>query len=190
MRRLAAQPRLCPQFHLALQSGCDATLRRMNRHYDTAAYRRIAGRLREAFPGCALTTDVMVGFPGEDEEEFAQSLAFVEAVGFSRLHVFAYSRRPGTPAAKAPGQLSAAVKAERSRQMTALGDRLRDAYAAAQVGSTAAVLLETRREDGLAEGYAPNYLPVRVRTARPLGSCLDVRITGHENGVCLGEEAD
>ncbi len=74
--------------------------------------------------------------------------------------------------------------------MTALGDRLRDAYAAAQVGSTAAVLLETRREDGLAEGYAPNYLPVRVRTARPLGSCLDVRITGHENGVCLGEEAD
>ena len=190
VRRLAAQPRLCPQFHLALQSGCDATLRRMNRHYDTAAYRRIAGRLREAFPGCALTTDVMVGFPGEDEEEFAQSLAFVEAVGFSRLHVFAYSRRPGTPAAKAPGQLSAAVKAERSRRMTALGDRLRDAYAAAQVGSTAAVLLETRREDGLAEGYAPNYLPVRVRTARPLGSCLDVRITGHEDGVCLGEEAD
>lgn len=190
VRRLAAQPRLCPQFHLALQSGCDATLRRMNRHYDTAAYRRIAGRLREAFPGCALITDVMVGFPGEDEEEFAQSLAFVEAVGFSRLHVFAYSRRPGTPAAKAPGQLSAAVKAERSRRMTALGDRLRDAYAAAQVGSTAAVLLETRREDGLAEGYAPNYLPVRVRTARPLGSCLDVRITGHENGVCLGEEAD
>ena len=190
LERLARQEKLCPQFHLALQSGCDATLRRMNRHYDTAAYRRIAGRLREAFPGCALTTDVMVGFPGEDEEEFAQSLAFVEAVGFSRLHVFAYSRRPGTPAAKAPGQLSAAVKAERSRRMTALGDRLRDAYAAAQVGSTAAVLLETRREDGLAEGYAPNYLPVRVRTARPLGSCLNVRITGHEDGACLGEEAD
>ena len=101
VRRLAAQPRLCPQFHLALQSGCDATLRRMNRHYDTAAYRRIAGRLREAFPGCALTTDVMVGFPGEDEEEFAQSLAFVEAVGFSPIPA-APVRRPPRPRASCP----------------------------------------------------------------------------------------
>lgn len=189
--RLAAQPRLCPQFHLALQSGCDATLRADE---PPLRHRRIPGgspgRLREAFPGCALTTDVMVGFPGEDEEEFAQSLAFVEAVGFSRLHVFAYSRRPGTPAAKAPASCPPPSRRNAAAGMTALASRLRDAYAAAQVGSTAAVLLETRREDGLAEGYAPNYLPVRVRTARPLGSCLDVRITGHENGVCLGEEAD
>ena len=102
LTRLAAQPKLCPQFHVALQSGCDATLRRMNRHYDTAEFAALCGRLRQLFPGCALTTDVMVGFPGETEEEFAQSLAFVQGIGFSRVHVFAYSRRPGTRADQMP----------------------------------------------------------------------------------------
>ena len=89
----------------------------MNRHYSSAQYADLCARLRAAFPGCALTTDVMVGFPGEDEDEFAQSLAFVQAVGFAKVHIFAYSRRPGTPAAAAPGQVTAAEKSVRSRRM-------------------------------------------------------------------------
>lgn len=189
IHRFAAQPKLCPQFHLALQSGCDATLRRMNRRYTTAEYRATCDALRQAIPSCTFTTDVMVGFPGEDEEEFAQSLAFVASIAFSRIHVFAYSRRPGTPAAIAPGQVAAAVKAERSRRLIAVGDELWDAYARAWIGRTADVLLETRRADGLTEGYTPQYLPVRVRTDKSAGLCIPVRITGHEHGDCLGEEA-
>ena len=116
LARLAAQRKLCPQFHLALQSGCDATLKRMNRHYTTAEYAALCDDLRAAFPQCAVTTDFMVGFPGETDEEFAASLAFVEKIGFSRVHIFAYSRRAGTPAAKAPAQVTNKVKAARSRQ--------------------------------------------------------------------------
>ena len=99
IRRMAAQPKFCPQFHLSLQSGCDETLRRMNRHYDSAEYLRIVDDLRAHFPNCAITTDVMVGFPGETEEEFAASLDFVQRVELAKAHVFAYSIRPGTRAA-------------------------------------------------------------------------------------------
>ena len=189
IRRLAALPALCPQFHLSLQSGCDATLQRMKRRYSTADYTRVCERLREAFPGCALTTDVMVGFPGEDADEFAASLRFVTDTAFARVHVFAYSPRPGTPAAKAPGQVSNADKALRSRLMIDACERQRDAFAQSCVGQTLEVLLETRREDGCTEGYTRNYLPVRVRTDKPAGVLLPVKITGHQNGECTGEEA-
>lgn len=111
---MSRQPKLCPQFHLSLQSGCDATLKRMNRHYDAAEYARIAGSLRRHFDNCAVTTDIMVGFPGEDEAEFAQSLAFAEEIALAKAHVFAYSRRPGTRAADMPGQVPRAVKEARS----------------------------------------------------------------------------
>lgn len=106
---------LCPQFHLSLQSGCDATLSRMRRRYTTDEYRQVCQHLRAAFPGCALTTDVMVGFPGESQAEFELSRRFVEEIGFARVHVFAYSRRAGTPAATAPGQISRAEKARGRR---------------------------------------------------------------------------
>ena len=161
----------------------------MNRHYTTAEYRALCDALRAAIPDCTFTTDVMVGFPGEDEEEFEQSLAFVASIGFSRIHVFAYSRRPGTPAATAPHQVPAAVKAERSRRMMAAGEAQCDAYARSWVGRTAEVLLETRQADGFTEGYTPQYLPVRVRTDKLPGTCVTVRITGHEKGSCIGEEA-
>ena len=115
--QMASIDKLCPQFHLSLQSGCADTLRRMNRRYTPDEYREAVETLRRHFPDCALTTDVMVGFPGEDEREFSQSLEFVQSIGFLRAHVFAYSPRPGTPAAKAPGQVSAAEKSRRSRIM-------------------------------------------------------------------------
>lgn len=188
--RLAAQKKVCPQFHLSLQSGCDATLRRMNRHYTAAEYAAVCRKLRAAFADCALTTDVMVGFPGEDEAEFAASLAFVQQIGFARVHVFAYSPRPGTPAAKAPDQVPGDVKTARSHRMIAACDALRDAFLSRYVGQTVEVLLETRCEDGCHEGYTANYVPVRVRGNGEPGELVRVRILSQQNGVCIGESAD
>ena len=188
LTRLAAQPKLCPQFHVALQSGCDATLRRMNRHYDTAEFAALCGRLRQLFPGCALTTDVMVGFPGETEEEFAQSLAFVQSIGFSRVHVFAYSRRPGTRADQMPDQVPNAVKAARSRRMAAACRQSAERFAAACGGQTLPVLLETPQPDGPVEGHTTTYLTVRGRTGRAAGEIIPVRITAARGEELLGEE--
>lgn len=188
IRRLAAQPKLCPQFHLSLQSGCDETLRRMNRRYTAADYAEVCRQLREAFPGCALTTDVMVGFPGEDENEFAASCRFVEEIGFSRVHIFAYSRRPGTPASTAAGQVSAAEKAARSHRLAAICERSREVFERRQIGTETEVLLETRMTDGYIEGYTATYLPVRVKTRRQPGELLRVRIVERQPEACIGEE--
>lgn len=190
LTRLAAQPKLCPQFHVALQSGCDATLKRMNRHYTTAAFAALCARLRQLFPGCALTTDIMVGFPGETEEEFAQSVTFARQIGFSRAHVFAYSRRPGTVADKMPGQLSNAVKAQRSRRMIDACAASAATYAAAYVGQTVEVLLETPTGDGTVTGHTATYLTVHTTTDRPSGSLISARITGADGDTLRGIEAE
>lgn len=191
IERFATQKKLCPQFHLSLQSGCAATLKRMNRHYTPEEYAAVCERLRARFPDCALTTDVMVGFPGEDEKEFAESLAFVKRIGFSRVHVFAYSRRPGTPAAKAPVQVTAVEKSHRSRRMIEACNELRGAYLERHIGSTAEVLLETRGKEGCMEGYTPQYIPVMVKASEDdgilPGAIVKVHITRHENGTCYGE---
>ncbi len=184
IERLARCRKLCPQFHVALQSGCDATLKRMNRHYDTAQYRQVCRLLREAFPGCALTTDVMVGFPGETNEEFEASLAFVQEIGFSRLHCFAYSRREGTVAAKASAQVPKAEKLRRNRRMIAAGEAGCTAYAKALVGTTVSVLLETE-ENGRLHGYTDTYVPVIV-TGGTAGQTVAVHIKDQENGTCYG----
>lgn len=181
--RLAACRKLCPQFHLSLQSGCDATLRRMNRHYTAAQYASLCDALRAAFPGCALTTDVMVGFAGETQEEFAASLAFVEKIGFAKLHVFAYSRRAGTPAARAPGQVTATEKARRSHRMIEAGEKSRRAYWQSLCGQETTVLAET--SDGtVTEGYTPAYVPVRVAGRYPAGTLLRVRLTAAGEEAC------
>lgn len=177
--------KLCPQFHLALQSGCDATLKRMNRHYTTEEFRQVARSLMAAFPDAALTTDVMVGFPGETPEEFERSLEFVREIGFSRVHVFTYSPRPGTPAAKAPNQIPEPEKIHRSHVMIQACNLLRDAFASSYIGRQAEVLLETRREDTMLEGYTSNYLPVVVEGGQP-GQTVLVNITGQKNGTCQG----
>ena len=128
IERFAALDKLCPQFHLSLQSGCGDTLKRMNRRYTPGEYRGVCDDLREKFPDCGITTDVMVGFPGEDEREFHGSLEFVKSIGFSRVHIFAYSPRPGTPAAKASGQVPGGEKARRSRIMSKECEASRHSY--------------------------------------------------------------
>lgn len=186
--RALACPKLCPHFHLSLQSGCDATLRRMNRRYTTDEYRQAVARLRAAFPGCGITTDVIVGFPGETEDEFAQSLAFVREIAFSQTHVFCYSRRAGTRAALMPDQIPQAEKERRSRLMIAECRKSRDAFWQAMEGRVCPVLFEERKTPGVSEGFAPNYTPVQVQTERDLhGSILPVRITGADRNGCVGE---
>lgn len=185
--RLAVQNKLCPQFHLSLQSGCDATLRRMNRHYDTAEYRAIVHRLRNSFSNVSITTDVMVGFPGETEEEFAQSLAFVKEIGFAKTHVFAYSRRPGTRADREQGQVTNAVKEKRSRKMIAATLKTQADFLAGQCGKTESVIFEQLDSTGMWGGYTPNYTFIRVKSSRPLaGEVADVFITKAEEEYCLG----
>ncbi|MBS5782507.1 MAG: tRNA (N(6)-L-threonylcarbamoyladenosine(37)-C(2))-methylthiotransferase MtaB [Clostridium sp.] len=188
IQRLAAQKKLCPQFHLSLQSGCDATLRRMNRHYDTAEYREIVQNLRAAFLNAAITTDIMVGFAGETEQEFAESLAFAEEIGFAKVHVFAYSRRPGTVAYSAPDQLTKEVKDRRSKAMIEVTLGTMREFFQRQVGQTAGVLFERECAPGVYEGYTENYTPVTVSCEKPLhGQILPVRITSAGEDGCTGE---
>ena len=188
LARLGAQEKFCPQFHLSLQSGCDETLRRMNRHYDAAFYADLAARIRAAFPDAALTTDVMVGFAGETEDEFGQSLDFMRRIGFARAHVFAYSRRAGTAAYDMPNQLTAAVKEERSRRMIACADSCRDQFLRAQLGRTFPVLFETC-SGGFLSGYTPNYTHVRVHSEDETlcGEIRPVRLIEVDGDVCRGE---
>lgn len=185
--RLAAVPQLCGQFHLSLQSGCDATLARMNRHYTTARYREIAGALREKFPGCAITTDVITGFPGETPEEFAETCRFVREMGFAMVHIFPYSERRGTAAASMP---DAVPMEERRRRAAALAEitagSAQDFYQT-QVGTVQMLLVEKKREPDWVRGYTPNYTPVRVRcTDDRRGELLPVRITEAGPEGCTG----
>lgn len=186
--RMAREEKLCPQFHLSLQSGCDETLRRMNRHYTAAEYRQIVENLRAAFPNCAITTDVMVGFAGETEEEFQASLRFVEDIAFARAHVFAYSRRPGTRAYDAPNQVPNREKEARSKLMIAAAKKTQQAFFDCQLDRTEEVLFEQPVEQNVYEGYTRNYTPVRVASAKPLsGLLLPVRLTAAGDEVCFGE---
>ena len=161
VRAMAQIPSLCPHFHLSLQSGCDATLARMNRHYTTEEYATVCARLREHFDRPALTTDVIVGFPGESEEEFEASRRFVESIGFYRLHVFPYSRRDGTRAAAIPDQIPERVKKERSRILIAQGEQMQRSWEESLVGRVEEVLLEEHTKDGWT-GHTGGYVKVIV----------------------------
>ena len=160
-RRLQALPNLCPQFHLSLQSGCDTVLQRMHRKYDTARYLQSVNLLKAHFPGCAITTDLIVAFPGETAAEFAQSLAFIQECGFADMHIFPYSRRPGTPADKMPGQLPNAVKEARSREAIQVAEEMSLAYRKAMEGTVMPVLFE-EAEGEYYTGHAPNYVKFYV----------------------------
>ena len=186
--RMAKEEKLCPQFHLSLQSGCDQTLRRMNRHYTTEEYRQIVENLRAAFPNCAITTDIMVGFAGETEEEFQASLAFAREISFAKVHVFAYSRRPGTRAYDAPDQVSNKVKEERSRRMIGLTKQTQKEFLQAQVGRVEEVLFEQAKEQGVWEGYTPNYTHVLVPSGKELsGQLLPVELQQVQGESCVGK---
>ena len=188
IERLSRQNKFCPQFHLSLQSGCDKTLNAMNRHYDTAEYRRIVENLRSAFDNAAMTTDVMVGFAGETEEDFSASMEFVRSIGFSKVHVFPYSVRKGTKAEKMPDHVSPAEKEKRAKQMGELVEQSRQAFLRSQVGSTEEVLFERLRH-GYLEGYTKNYTPVHVNSTDGslCGEIRRVRLTAVAEDWCEGE---
>ena len=157
-------PNLCPQFHLSMQSGCDTVLMRMKRKYDTARYYESVSLLKAYFPGCAVTTDMIVAFPGETEEEYQESLAFIRKCGFADMHIFPYSRRPGTPADKMPGQHNNATKDARSKGAIAVAEEMSRDYRQSLIGTTHAVLFE-EAEGEFFVGHAPNYVKVYVRGA-------------------------
>lgn len=175
---LQGMPKVCPQFHLALQSGSDAVLQRMRRRYTSGEYLRACRMLREAFPGCALTTDVMTGFPGETEQEFEETLATVREAGFSRMHVFPYSEREGTPAAAMALSVPRHVREERARRLIALGGELAQDYLAALVGTRQRVLFEERDEQGRMTGYTDTYVHVLVGGDMEPGDVRDVVVEG------------
>ena len=183
--KAAATGKLCPHFHLSLQSGCDKTLRAMNRKYDTAAFFAVAERLRRYFPGCALTGDLITGFPGETEEDHAETLAFIEKCAFADLHVFPYSRRPGTKADAMPGQCSAAVKSRRAAEASAVAAATRARYLDAQIGRSLTVLFESGEGEG-SLGHSENYLLVRVPVPGLHGQVKTVKITGVSQGELVG----
>lgn len=175
-RALGEMPKLCPQFHLALQSGCDSVLRRMRRRYDTAAFRESAQALRAVFPDCALTTDVMSGFPGETDAEHRQSLDFCREMRFARMHVFPYSEREGTVAATMPDPVPRHIREERARELIALGAGMAEDYRRAQLGTVRRVLFEQCAE-GVSVGYTPEYMRCEAPGA-VCGQTLSVRMTG------------
>ena len=185
--RLSKQQKLCPQFHLSLQSGCDETLKRMNRHYTTEEYKTIVQNLRNAFDNAAITTDIMVGFPGETEEEFLQSLEFAKEISFSKVHVFAYSQRPGTKACNAPNQITKKVKETRSKQMMHVTNQTKQAFLNQQCGTIQDVLVEREISPNLYEGYTANYTPVQFHSDKNLyGQLVAVHITKASENDCYG----
>ena len=185
-RRAAALPNLCPHFHLSMQSGCDTVLARMNRKYDSNRYYKSVTFLHEAYDRPAVTTDLIVGFPGETEEEFQQTLDFIQKCAFSAMHIFPYSKRPGTPAAKLPGQVRNAVKEERAHRAAQIARTMQDTYLYSWVGETVPVLFEEERE-GLWRGHTTRYCEVEVQSVQPLHNQLrQVQITGHAGGALQG----
>ena len=179
-------PNICPQFHLSMQSGSDTVLARMKRKYNTARYYESVQLLNTYFPGCAVTTDMIVAFPGETEEEFAESLAFIRKCAFADMHIFPYSRRPGTPADKMPGQHDNATKEARSRAAIAVAREMSNRYRLALVGTVQQVLFE-EADGAYFTGHAPNYVKVYAKGADLHNQVRSVWITGlHEDGV-IGE---
>lgn len=175
-RRLAAAGRLCRHFHLSLQSGCDKTLKAMNRKYDTARFYRAVELLREYFPGCALTCDLITGFPGETEEDHRETLEFIKKCAFESMHIFPYSRRPGTPADSMPGQVENAVKARRAHEAQEIARQMHQDFLRSCLGRSLPVLFETR-EDGLWSGHSDSYVLVSAPGENLRGQIRSVLIS-------------
>ena len=188
-QRTAATGKLCRHFHLSMQSGCDRTLKAMNRKYDTARYYETVCILREAFPGCAITTDMITGFPGETEADQQESLEFIQKCEFSGMHIFPYSRRPGTVADKLPQQHTSAVKSARAREAQKVADQMEEKFLQQSVGQVLPVLFETE-EDGYSIGHSDTYLRVKVPGTELRGKLKNIKINCLEAGVLVGEIID
>ena len=184
-KKIAACGSVCRHFHLSLQSGCDATLKTMNRKYDTARFYEAMQLLRRYFPDCGMTCDVIVGFPGESEEHQLETLDFLKKAQFSDAHIFPYSRRPGTPADKMDGQIDRATKAKRSKQARAVVAETRSAFLESMIGKTLPVLFETQ-EGECWQGHSDNYLEVRSEGEDLRGTVHNVRIDAVSEGILVG----
>ncbi len=182
---LSEIPEFCPQFHISLQSGCDSTLKRMNRHYNSAEYYELCEKLRSSFDGTTITTDVMVGFPGETEEDFISSLEFVKKVGFEKVHVFPYSIRPGTPAAKMANQVEKCEKERRAAIMSDAAEEIRQNFLKNQIGKVLEVLIE-EYHGGFAQGYTANYTPVKIACDDDIHGIIKTEITAVDGDFCIG----
>ncbi len=188
IKRFSEQKKFCPQFHLSLQSGCNATLKRMRRQYNTDEYMKIVEDLRANFINPSITTDVMVGFAGETEDEFKESVEFVKKVGFSKTHVFPYSQRKGTKADTMENQIPKRIKDVRAKTMIEITDSLRRKFLKSQEGRVEEVLVERFRNNAYYEGYTMNYTPVRIYSEKELtGEIVKVKIINSAHDYCIGE---
>jgi len=183
--KIAECGNICRHFHLSLQSGCDKTLAAMHRKYDTARFYRGVELLREAFPGCAITADLITGFPGETEDDHAATLEFIRKVGFAEMHVFPYSIRPGTKAASLPGQLTNAVKSRRAAEAQATAEKMQLAYLDAQIGQILPVLFETE-QGSMWQGHSDNYCEVLAEGEMLHGINKNVQIIARNGKKIVG----
>lgn len=194
LRRLSAVRKLCPQFHLSLQSGCNRTLKAMNRHYTAEEYSALTQKIRSFFPECSFTTDVMVGFPDETEEDFRESVEFVKKIGFSKVHVFRYSRRKGTPADRMSGQIPERIKSVRAEQMAEAVKKSEEKYLQSLVGKTVKVLFERENCTEFHRGYAEDYTLIKIPRENSEKSLRNqlicVTIEESRSDFCTGRIAD
>lgn len=182
------EKKVCNHFHISLQSGCNETLRRMNRKYDTAEYEKSVELLRKYFYKPAIATDIMVGFPGETDEEFEASLEFMKKIRFADAHVFVYSNRKGTKADTFSGQVDKHVKEERARRMSNCVNELKKQYLKSHIGTAAEVLAEHETSPGVYEGHTTDYIKVLINSEKDISkSIVRVQLTEEKNGVLLGE---
>ncbi|MDR7857111.1 tRNA (N(6)-L-threonylcarbamoyladenosine(37)-C(2))-methylthiotransferase MtaB [Tissierella sp.] len=190
MKSIIKTGKVCDHFHLSLQSGSDTVLKRMNRKYTSDEYRNIVNLIREYMPNAGITTDIIVGFPGESEEEFNETCEFVKEIGFSRIHVFKYSPRKGTPAAESKNQVDGNIKNTRSEKLISLGDELMLKFNKGFIGSSLSVLFEeeSKNENGMIEGYTTNYIRVKSKLESDIiGKIIDLKIISTEGEHLIGE---
>lgn len=184
--KMAKCEKLCPQFHISLQSGCDKILKKMNRHYTASEYEHLCSVLREKFDSATLTTDIMVGFPDETDEDFEETRKFAEKIGFEKIHIFPYSRRSGTPADKMDGQIEKSVKSERVCALSKTAEKIRERFFEEQKDKILSVLVEGKQKDSLLFGYTANYTPVKFDGEAEIGTIADIKITSSEKDFCIG----
>ena len=188
IEKLAECEKFCPQFHISLQSGCTKTLKNMNRHYSADEYKELCDKLRKTFPEASITTDVMVGFHEESEEDFEESLRFVKEIGFEKVHVFPYSERKGTLASRKGDSVPKSVKEERAAEMISLAEDLRKDFFKRYLNKAVRVLVENKIGDSLYSGYTENYLPVHIKSENcKVGQIVSATVKEIQDDFCIAE---
>jgi len=188
MVRLSKLNKMCHHFHLSLQSGCDETLARMNRRYTTEQFEEIVNRIRNTYKDSILTTDIIVGFPGETEEEFYKTYEFLRKIKFYKMHIFKYSVRRGTKSEKMPNQVFPEIKEKRSNQLLELSDINEIDYLESYVGKEVQVLFE-EENDGYYKGHTANYIMVKIKSEEDISNrILDVKIIGRDKLELIGKK--